>query len=688
LSKALHARQHDIVHISGHGAYLPDETKGVLYFENEDGDEEKVTGKALGETLRQHACVKLLILSACETAIAGSEGGVTEQIASYGIPGILAMRFAVTDEGAKVFTTELYTQLAQGRSLTRAVANAREAMYADIALRREQPSLVQHIAEWFTPVVYQNQAVDALIADDKPYHLPDNFYPRSSFLKTRHSRLIGEGFIGRKRYLIQMRRAFRAGRRLCLHGMGGLGKTTLAEAFAHNYDNHSHSTVIFRNGHQINEAFILQALNKRFANINPELAEQLQQAIDDQQTDVLSKLQLLIDNYLRGRKVILIFDNAEDVQTDEGGAYQRRIGNQALSAFLRHLCENAPHDCHILFTTRYKMEDLADIVDHIALDKMGYAEQYRLLNYSETLRGIPLQEREEVHKRLDGHPRGYEYLEALLKKDRSFDWQQVAKSEAGVFENLLLAKVYERLTGAEKNLFQMAATFITRTPVAALAAVSGEAETDLVPALQALHDWSLCFLEQDGRFEVHRLTREWVLQNKIPPEKMKEWAFKAGAFFQGQPTWNDEILAKDYYELAEAWTEFAETSFRLQNHYQLIGLYPQAFELNQAVLEKNVGDQINADALNYNGMMLIAVGQYDAALRYLEQSLAIRQQIGDRQGEGAALNNISQIHTARGDYDTALRFLEQALEIVQQIDNLQGEGVILNSISQIHTARG
>jgi hypothetical protein len=334
-----------------------------------------------------------------------------------------------------------------------------------------------------------------LIDKTQPYHLPDHFYPLSSFLKTRQSRLIGEGFIGRKRYLIQLRQAFRAGRHICLHGLGGLGKTTLAEAFAHNYDNHSHTIVIFRNGNQINEAHILQTLNKRFAKINPDLAEQIQQAIDDPQTDVLHKLQLLIDNYLHGRKTILIFDNVEDVQTDKDGAYQRSIGSESLSAFLRHLCENTPTNCHMLFTTRYKIANLADVVEHLALDKMGYAEQYRLLNYSPILRDIPLQDRDEVYNRLDGHPRGYEYLEALLKKDKTFRWQQVRAAEADVFENLLLAKVYERLTEHEKAMFQMVSVFIARTPLAALAAVSGENEADLLPVLHALQDWSLCFLD-------------------------------------------------------------------------------------------------------------------------------------------------------------------------------------------------
>ncbi len=728
LDKALKARQHDIVHISGHGAYHATENRGVLYFENEDGDEVQVAGAALGETLRQHACVKLLILSACETAIAGSEGGVTEQAAEFGLPSIVAMRFAITDEGAKVFTTEFYTQLAKGLSLTRALAYAREALLKEIEQKRAKTPHILHIAEWFTPVVYQNQSVGALIDKTQPYHLPDHFYPLSSFLKTRQSRLIGEGFIGRKRYLIQLRQAFRAGRHICLHGLGGLGKTTLAEAFAHNYDNHSHTIVIFRNGNQINEAHILQTLNKRFAKINPDLAEQIQQAIDDPQTEVLEKLQLLIDNYLHGRKTILIFDNVEDVQTDKEGAFQRSIGSESLSAFLKHLCENTPINCHILCTTRYKIANLAEVVEHLALDKMGYAEQYRLLNYSQILRDIPLQDRDDVYKRLDGHPRGYEYLEALLNKDKTFRWQQVRAAEADVFENLLLAKVYERLTEREKAMFQMVAVFIARTPLAALAAVSGEKEADLWPVLKALQDWSLCFLEKDGRFEVHRLTREWMRENVISAVKIKEWAYKAGEYFEEQPTWDDDELAREYYEIAESWDDFARISFHLERQYERIGLNQRVLEINQDVLEKNIDDEKNSvayynisfllwktgdyeNALSFlkktldiaekigdtqkQGMVLNGIsqiydakGDYDTALRYLEQSLFINQKIGDRQGEGTTLNNISLTYSAKGDYDTAFHYLEQSLAITQQIGDRQGEGTTLNNISLIYSAKG
>ena len=81
-------------------------------------------------------------------------------------------------------------------------------------------------------------------------------------------------------------------------------------------------------------------------------------------------------------------------------------------------------------------------------------------------------------------------------------------------------------------------------------------------------------------------------------------------------------------------------------------------------------------------------GDYDTALRYLEESLAIRRAIGDWAGEGVTFNNLSQIYKARGDYDTALRYLEESLAILRAIGDRAGEGATLNNLSQIYKARG
>ncbi|MBK9488265.1 MAG: CHAT domain-containing protein [Haliscomenobacter sp.] len=183
ISEALRKHQHDIVHISGHGSYQKQVKQGVLHLEDEDGNHREVLGGELGETLRQHQCVKLLILSACETAMAGN--GVVEQLAEFGLPSIVAMRFSVTDDGAKVFTTALYAALSKGETLTHALAAARESLWQYLLEQRRLDPHRPHLAEWFTPVVYLNQYTEALVNPKEKYVLPEDFTPAAIFSKPK-----------------------------------------------------------------------------------------------------------------------------------------------------------------------------------------------------------------------------------------------------------------------------------------------------------------------------------------------------------------------------------------------------------------------------------------------------------------------------------------------------------------------
>ena len=94
------------------------------------------------------------------------------------------------------------------------------------------------------------------------------------------------------------------------------------------------------------------------------------------------------------------------------------------------------------------------------------------------------------------------------------------------------------------------------------------------------------------------------------------------------------------------------------------------------------------EALGQTGKLLHHLGNFENALPYMKQSLAICQQIGDLRGQGTTLNNISALYHAQGDYETALTYLQQALAIRQQIGDKAGEGTTLNNISQIFKAQG
>ncbi|MVM40968.1 AAA family ATPase [Spirosoma sp. HMF3257] len=339
----------------------------------------------------------------------GSSGSTAEQMAAVGLPAVLAMRFAVTDAGARLFTEKLYERLTAGDTLTKAMHDARLALWTYTEQQRQLVPQVVTLAEWFTPVLYQNQYMGALVDRDQYSSSTLNrFYPKAAFIKGTHTRLIGEGFIGRKRLLIQLRQCFQRGKHVCLHGLGGLGKTTTAEAFADSYrKRNGHDILVFRNGPEIQEAVILERLFTKWKLVTqPEefLIQQVRALLDSPDHSPEAKLQLLIDNYLNENPTILIVDNFEDVQTEGDDTQQQAIVSDSLRTFMRHLLQHAPPSCPVLLTSRYLITDLADLVTHLAVDKMTSAEQYRYINFSEVLRKIPLAERAIIDRRFDGHP--------------------------------------------------------------------------------------------------------------------------------------------------------------------------------------------------------------------------------------------------------------------------------------------
>ena len=105
-------------------------------------------------------------------------------------------------------------------------------------------------------------------------------------------------------------------------------------------------------------------------------------------------------------------------------------------------------------------------------------------------------------------------------------------------------------------------------------------------------------------------------------------------------------------------------------------------------LESGIGDELRANILGQMGILEYDLGRYEKSLGYLETSIAIQEEIGDKAGEGTTLNNISTIYQSQGDYTTALEYLIKSLSIQEEIGDKAGEGATLNNISQIYQSQG
>jgi tetratricopeptide (TPR) repeat protein len=70
-----------------------------------------------------------------------------------------------------------------------------------------------------------------------------------------------------------------------------------------------------------------------------------------------------------------------------------------------------------------------------------------------------------------------------------------------------------------------------------------------------------------------------------------------------------------------------------------------------------------ARALGNLGIAYDSLGQYERAIDFYEQHLAIAREIGDRAGEGRALGNLGNAYYNLGQYDRALEQYGQAVAL-------------------------
>jgi tetratricopeptide (TPR) repeat protein len=134
-----------IIHFIGHG-----ETGGLLFEQGNSGEEHKVSEETLMITLRNASSLRLVVLNACRSAKADrlkEQVGVAQSLVGAGIPAVVAMQFAISDDAAHIFAAEFYKVLAEGRSVDQAMTWGRIAIWREFEGKSD-------IQEWGTPVLY------------------------------------------------------------------------------------------------------------------------------------------------------------------------------------------------------------------------------------------------------------------------------------------------------------------------------------------------------------------------------------------------------------------------------------------------------------------------------------------------------------------------------------------------------
>jgi tetratricopeptide (TPR) repeat protein len=125
--------------------------------------------------------------------------------------------------------------------------------------------------------------------------------------------------------------------------------------------------------------------------------------------------------------------------------------------------------------------------------------------------------------------------------------------------------------------------------------------------------------------------------------------------------------------------------------YSSLGEYQRAIEYHEQYLAiaREIGDRRGeGTALGNLGLAYNDLGEYQRAIDYHEQALVISREIGDRRGEGSDLGNLGIAYKNLGEYQRAIEYYEQGLVVDREIGDIQGEAIDSWNLGLLYEQQG
>ncbi|BBK40815.1 hypothetical protein STVA_08350 [Allostella vacuolata] len=324
----------EALHLSCHGGIHPKHGP-ILYLETPEGNADPVTAgaviRALGETRPL-----LVALSGCRTAEMGAgadrrtgpratkdgvrrdldaarAGGGIALTASFArqlavqVAHVLAWDGSVYDQDATAFARTFYDELGRGARVAWAAAQARRDL---LQLRDTDPRKGQH---WHLARIYLGPGGGGpLCAAARPRHLRRPGGDAPAFLDRHRGRsqvASRDAFVGRRRRIQAVLRAFRDGSAALVHGMGALGKSSLAARVASRFRNET--VVVFD---RYDAPAVLAALVAALPPLERKATEDAwREMVEADHGRLADALESLLEGPFDAAPILLIVDDLEQI---------------------------------------------------------------------------------------------------------------------------------------------------------------------------------------------------------------------------------------------------------------------------------------------------------------------------------------------------------------------------------------
>ena len=527
-------------------------------------------------------------------------------------------------------------------------------------------------------------------------------------------------FVGRQRELNDVRTHLRNTRLLTLFGAGGIGKTRLSQQVAADVMDEFPDGVWFVE---------LAALS------DPRLVPQSVAFVLGVKEEAGRPVTEALFKFLRERQLLLVLDNCEHLVQSCAELVTQMLQagpNVKVMASSRehlHVAGEASYPVPALATPETgKAIGLAALTRYEAvllfIDRAAAAQPSFLLT-NENAAAVA-----DICQRLDGIPLAIELAAARV---RTLSVQTIASRLDDRFRLLargdrsamprqqtlraLIDWSHDLLSERERLLLRRLAIFAGGWSLEAAEAVGSGGDIDahdVLDVLSNLVEKSLVNMDAEGgRYRLVETVRQYA-QERLDESgedaavRTRHLAFYLAMAERASPelvgpeqgTWLARLdLDGENLIAAHAWCDRAEAgaemglrlifAVKLYMIYRgLLALLHRAAVHALARPGAEVRSLARCKALHAIGQLGFFMGHYGEAQGYLEESLSIARELGDRRRVGTVLDELGAVFSGLGDLAAARRHLEEALAVARELGNKRELAAASNALAQLHRMQG
>ncbi|MEA5489894.1 MULTISPECIES: tetratricopeptide repeat protein [Pseudanabaena] len=730
----------DVFHLTGH-ASIADDGQPFFITETETGDRYDAKAGEIVDALR-FRLPRLVFLSGCRTGQAGEQGAtpsMAEALLNLGLTAVLGWGRPIGDDVATLAAACLYESLASANSLVEAIA----ATYQKL---REE-----NIPNWYLLRLYGRGKLDVSLAA-LVLPLGDRLLPLSSEIEqlfldpddaTTPRVVRREDFVGRRRILqSSLRRLQGSDLGVLLHGMGGLGKTTVAKRLLERIadpQNSNYDTIF--NFKQFDEGKLLQDLAR---NCTSEAGHEILNG----RLPLMQKLTKFLKEGMNDKDRCLMFvldDFEENLEENVNGVWVLKFEVvEPLMALVSAIARSGLRH-RLIVTCRYDF-NLPDVALNARLFRVPLfsLRGVDLKKKCDRLAGfqLPMLSREEAEPLValqkqaiavaDGNPRLLEWLAAILPNDLLTEAQKqevldrMMAKQIEFRENILAETLMAQQSPDLREMLKLGLVFDLPVPELVFAKVcegvenlkSHQVRAKAISLLEVNGDLyrvpkilvellSPEFTQEIYATASRELYRVWFQESESSTEEQKleihrlallgdekEIAVKIGVILTSQ--WKNKSRFREAIHLCESTLKITDDYrilHQLARSQKVLGEVELAKNNYQKALDaspsETTDEQSEKAAIIHNLAVIYAQqGQVDQAIDLYQQSLEIKERIGDVQGRAATLSQMGILLQNQGKVEEALALHQQSLELKESIGNLQGKATSLSQIAMIYNQQG